>query len=149
MHSLRCSKTIFHHRTRSRGPQPVIWADPNRPPECGFYKTPQVHAYYLKSIGRRHLFSLRIFSYEYLHATLETHCTRLVQSSRVGCSRRGHKIVYLAVKKGNIFVIILLLKTFFAYYYYLYNQLYICLINTTLYLCKIQRMSYVKNVIFS
>ena len=31
-----------------------------------------------------------------LVATLENHCTRTVQSSRGGCSRRVHKIVYLA-----------------------------------------------------
>ena len=30
--------------------------------------------------------------------TLENHCTRTTQSSRGGCSRRVHKIVYLAVK---------------------------------------------------
>ena len=34
--------------------------------------------------------------------TLENHCTQTVQSLRAGCSRQGHKIVYLAVKKGNI-----------------------------------------------
>ena len=33
--------------------------------------------------------------------TLENHCTRTAQSSRGGCSRRVHKIVYLAVKKGT------------------------------------------------
>ena len=37
-------------------------------------------------------------------------CTRAAQSSRVGCSRRVHKIVYLAVKKGNILVNIFLLE---------------------------------------
>ena len=36
--------------------------------------------------------------------TLENHCTRTVQSSRVGCSLRVHRIVYLAVKKGNVLV---------------------------------------------
>ena len=36
---------------------------------------------------------------------LENHCTRTVQSSRGGCSRRVHKIEYLAVNKGNILVI--------------------------------------------
>ena len=46
--------------------------------------------------------------------TLESHCTRTVQPSRGGCSRCVHKIVYLAVKKGNILVNILLLKTFIA-----------------------------------
>ena len=40
--------------------------------------------------------------------------TRAAQSSRVGCSRRVHRIVYLAVKKGNILVNILLLKIYFA-----------------------------------
>ena len=38
---------------------------------------------------------------------LENHCTRTAQSSRVGCSRRVHRIVYLAVKKGNVLVNIL------------------------------------------
>ena len=37
---------------------------------------------------------------------LENHCTRTAQSSRGGCRRRVHKIVYLAVKKGHILVII-------------------------------------------
>ena len=37
--------------------------------------------------------------------TLENHCTRTAQSSRGGCSRRVHNLVYLAVKKGNILVI--------------------------------------------
>ena len=38
--------------------------------------------------------------------TLENHCTRTVQSSHGGCSRRVHKIEYLAVNtcKGNILV---------------------------------------------
>ena len=31
------------------------------------------------------------------YITLENHCTRTAQSSRVGCRRRGHKIVYLTV----------------------------------------------------
>ena len=34
--------------------------------------------------------------------TLENHCTRSVQSLCGGCSRRVHKIVYPAVKKGHI-----------------------------------------------
>ena len=37
--------------------------------------------------------------------TLENHCTRTAQSSRDGCSRRVHTIVYLyfvAVNKRNI-----------------------------------------------
>ena len=45
--------------------------------------------------------------------TLENHCTRTVQSSRDGCSRRVHTIVYLhfvAVNKGNILVNFLFLK---------------------------------------
>ena len=37
--------------------------------------------------------------------TLENHCTRTAQSSHGGCSRRVHKIVYLAVNKGYILVI--------------------------------------------
>ena len=32
--------------------------------------------------------------------TLENHCTRTAQSSLGGCSRRVHKIEYLAVYKG-------------------------------------------------
>ena len=42
--------------------------------------------------------------------TLENHCTRIAQSPRGVCSRRVHKIMYLAVKKGNILVNILLTK---------------------------------------
>ena len=34
----------------------------------------------------------------------ENHCTRLAQSSRGGCSGQVHKIVYLAIRKGNILV---------------------------------------------
>ena len=45
-------------------------------------------------------------------STLENHCTQTAQSSRDGCSQRVHKIVYLAVNKGNILVNILLLKIF-------------------------------------
>ena len=51
--------------------------------------------------------------------TLEHLCTRIAQSSRGGCSRRVHKIVYLAAKKGNILVNILLLKIFIANYCHL------------------------------
>ena len=36
---------------------------------------------------------------------LENYCTRTAQSSHGGCSGRVHKIVYLAVTKGNISVI--------------------------------------------
>ena len=46
----------------------------------------------------------------YLNTMLENHCNRTAQSSRGGCSRRGHNIVYLAVRKGNILVNSLLLK---------------------------------------
>ena len=35
---------------------------------------------------------------------LENHCTRPAQSSHGGCSRRLHKLVYLAIKNGNILV---------------------------------------------
>ena len=38
-----------------------------------------------------------------LDITLENHCTRTAQSSRGGCSRRVHKIEYLAVNKSNHF----------------------------------------------
>ena len=37
--------------------------------------------------------------------TLENHCTRTAQSSRGVCSRLVHKIVYLTVKKGHIFIL--------------------------------------------
>ena len=46
---------------------------------------------------------------------LENHCT-LAQSLGGGCSLQVHKIVYLAVKKGNILVNILLLKIFITNY---------------------------------
>ena len=52
------------------------------------------------------------------YTTLENHCTRTAQSSRGGCSRRVHKIEYLAVKKGNILFNVLLLKIFIANYYH-------------------------------
>ena len=51
-----------------------------------------------------------------LELMLENHCTQTAQSLQVYCSQRGHKKVYLADKKGNIFVNILLLKIFFADY---------------------------------
>ena len=53
--------------------------------------------------------------------TLNNHsdCSRTAQSLRGGCSRRVHKIVYLAVNKGNIMVNFLLLKLFIANYYHL------------------------------
>ena len=62
-----------------------------------------------------------------LFFTLENHCTRTAQSSRGGCSRRVYKIVYLAVKNGNILVNFLLLKIFIANNYHLQFQLYISL----------------------
>ena len=58
---------------------------------------------------------------------VENHCTQTGQSSPIGSSRVGHKIVYMAVKKGTVLVSILLLKIFFAYYCRLYIQLCICL----------------------
>ena len=48
------------------------------------------------------------------YTTLENHCTRTAQSPHGGCSRRVHKIVYLAIKNGHILVNILLLKIFIA-----------------------------------
>ena len=42
--------------------------------------------------------------------TLENHCTRTAQSEHGCCSRRVHKIVYLAVNKGNIWSIFYFLK---------------------------------------
>ena len=38
-------------------------------------------------------------SYFVAQSTLENHCTRTAQSSRIGYSRKVHRIVYLAVKK--------------------------------------------------
>ena len=43
------------------------------------------------------------------------------------CSQGVHKIVYLAVKKGNILVNLLLMKIFIANSYHLSIQLCICL----------------------
>ena len=63
------------------------------------------------------------------NCTLEKHCIRTSHSLRGGCSRRVHKIVYLAVKKGNILVNILLLKIFIANYCRLLIQLCTCLTN--------------------
>ena len=54
-----------------------------------------------------------------LCSMLENHCTQTAQSSHGGCSRRVHKIVYLAVKKGNILVNILLQKIFIVNYCHL------------------------------
>ena len=48
-----------------------------------------------------------------INTILVNHCTRTAQSSRGGCSRRGHKIVYLAVNKGFFFFFFLLLKIFY------------------------------------
>ena len=53
-----------------------------------------------------------LFKLDKLHA-IEP-CTRTARSSRIVCSRRGHRIVYLAVKMGIILVNILFLKIFFA-----------------------------------
>ena len=64
---------------------------------------------------------------------LETHCTctRTAQSSRGGCSRRVHKIVHLAVKKGNTLINILQVKVLIANYCHLYFQLRICFTKCT------------------
>ena len=40
----------------------------------------------------------------YFHAREPLYCIRTMESSRGGSSRRVHKIVYRAVKKGNVFV---------------------------------------------
>ena len=50
--------------------------------------------------------------------TLENNCTRIVQSSHVGCSRRLHTIGHLAVKKGTILIIILLQKILIANFWH-------------------------------
>ena len=57
--------------------------------------------------------------YEWYYITLENHRTRTAQLSRGGCSRRVHKIKYLAVNKGNSLVNFLLLKILIANYYHL------------------------------
>ena len=59
-----------------------------------------------------------------LFITLENHCNRTVQSLRAGCSRREHKIVYLAVKKGNIFVNIIVLETLLIIATYISSCIY-------------------------
>ena len=62
--------------------------------------------------------------------TLKNLHTGTVQSLCGGCSRRVHKIVYLAVKKGNILASTLRLKIFFTNYchinpaMYLLNKIY-------------------------
>ena len=51
---------------------------------------------------------VRYFPYKFQEIpfiTLENHCTGTTQSSGGGCSRRVHKILYLAFKKGTILVI--------------------------------------------
>ena len=56
-----------------------------------------------KSVSSRHLSSADNLCKSFgPRSTLENHCTRTVQSSCGGCSRRVHKIVNLAVQKGNI-----------------------------------------------
>ena len=70
---------------------------------------------------------------------LEKHCTQTAQLSQAGCSH-WHKIMYLAVKKGNPFVNILLLKTVFTDNCHLYTQLnniYVSLaiVDTAIELC--------------
>ena len=45
-----------------------------------------------------------IISNGLLEFTIENLCTRTAQSSRGGCSRRVHRIVYIAFNKGNILV---------------------------------------------
>ena len=54
------------------------------------------------------LYQLKHICLQVTICTLENHCTRTVQSSRGGYSRRVHKIVYLSVKKGTILVIFFL-----------------------------------------
>ena len=58
---------------------------------------------------------------------LENHWTRTAQSPRVGCSREETKyiLVYLAVKKANLFVNILLLILFLADYCHIYPAVYL------------------------
>ena len=53
--------------------------------------------------------------------TLEKHFTQIVQSSlHAGCSRRVHRIVYLAVKKGNRLLVSLINPAV-----YLLNKIYL------------------------
>ena len=56
----------------------------------------------------------------------------------VGCSQRGHKIVHLAIKKGDNFCISLL-KSFFAEYCHL--NISSC-ISVSLYLCELSDSLY-------
>ena len=84
-----------------------------------------------------------------LMCTLENLCTRTLQSSRGGCSRRVHKTVSQAVKKGNIVVNILLLKIFIANYCHLLIQLCICSTRfLRVELWSLQRHSYAKKYDF-
>ena len=69
--------------------------------------------------GAQILDVILITDYQSTYTTLENHCTRTAQSSRGGCSRRMHKIEYLAVNKGNILVNVLLLKIVIANHYHL------------------------------
>ena len=56
---------------------------------------------------------------------LENHCNQTAKSSCGGCSRQVHKIVYLAVNKGNNLLNVLLLKIFIANNYHLkYSCIY-------------------------
>ena len=69
-----------------------------------------------------------------LSTTLENHCTRTAQSSRSGCSRRVHKIEYLAVKRGNILVIFFTSEN-------IHREL-LSLINPAVYFCGLSEMRY-------
>ena len=61
------------------------------------------------SINRRPKLSMDWTVDTLLRLTLENHRTRTAQSSCVGCSRRVHRIMYLADKRGNILLNILLI----------------------------------------
>ena len=77
------SSAVFTYETNSMFRQSFI--------ENGFH--------YCIHLCNQYHFSPKIY-------TLEKHCTRKAQSSCGGCNRRVHRIVYLAVKKGNILAIL-------------------------------------------
>ena len=59
-------------------------------------------SFFLRSLQQT-LFAVLFFSTLFM---LENHCTQTAQSSRGGCSRRVHKIEYLAVNKANFVCLI-------------------------------------------
>ena len=84
-----------------------------------YYKLHEISLTGLSGSRPLDMFNQKSLSVLLVVFTLENHCTRTAQSSRGGCSRRVHEIVYLADKKCTILVNILLLKIFIAKYCHL------------------------------